>query len=81
MASHILKLPQVGEVGPICPGILTAWLNLVLCMLSEYIGKKQFLEGITLYLKKCLYGNTITCDLWDGISAALVGFYLHIQAL
>jgi hypothetical protein len=48
MASHILKLLQVGEVGPICPEILTAWLNLVLCMLSEYIGKKQFLEGITL---------------------------------
>ncbi|KAJ7328900.1 hypothetical protein DFH08DRAFT_709403 [Mycena albidolilacea] len=35
----------------------------VLRMLSECIGKKQFLEGITLYLKKHLYENTVTCDL------------------
>ncbi|KAJ7812076.1 hypothetical protein B0H14DRAFT_2377808 [Mycena olivaceomarginata] len=63
-------------------GILTAWLNLVLCMLSGYIGKKQSLEGITLYLKKHLYGNTVARDLWDGILAASGGFlctYRHFD--
>ncbi|KAJ7812085.1 aminopeptidase, partial [Mycena olivaceomarginata] len=45
----------------------------VLYMLSEYIAEKQFLEGTTLYLKKHLYGNTVTHDLWDGISAASGG--------
>jgi aminopeptidase N len=44
-------------------------------MLSEYIGKKQFLEGITLYLKKHLYGNTVTHNLWDGILAASGRFF------
>jgi aminopeptidase 2 len=82
MASHILKLPQVREVGPICPRILMAWLNLVLHMLSEYIGKKQFLEGVTLYLKKHPYGNTVTRDLWDSILAASGGFFFaHMGTL
>ncbi|KAJ7812088.1 hypothetical protein B0H14DRAFT_2858160 [Mycena olivaceomarginata] len=42
----------------------------VLRMLSEYIGEDRFLKGVSLYLKKHLYGNTVTRDLWDGISAA-----------
>jgi aminopeptidase 2 len=43
---------------------------LVLRMLSEYVGEERFLEGVTIYLKKKLYGNSVTNDLWDGISTA-----------
>ncbi|KAJ7907914.1 hypothetical protein B0H13DRAFT_1618031, partial [Mycena leptocephala] len=42
----------------------------VLCMLSEYLGEERFLKGVSVYLKEHLYGNTVTSDLWDGISAA-----------
>jgi aminopeptidase 2 len=39
-------------------------------MLSEYLGEERFLKGVSVYLKEHLYGNTVTSDLWDGISAA-----------
>ncbi|KAF7328714.1 Aminopeptidase 1 [Mycena venus] len=38
--------------------------------LSEYIGEERFLKGVSGYLKKHLYANSVTRDLWDGISAA-----------
>ncbi|KAF8311311.1 leucyl aminopeptidase [Clavulina sp. PMI_390] len=40
----------------------------VLRMLSEFVGEKKFLEGVSIYLKKNLYGNTEPIDLWNGIS-------------
>lgn len=42
----------------------------VLRMLSHMLGKDVFLRGVSLYLKKHLYGSTVTADLWDGISQA-----------
>lgn len=42
----------------------------VLRMLSNYVGEDKFLKGVSLYLKKKLYGNSVTSDLWEGISAA-----------
>ncbi|KAJ7472122.1 leucyl aminopeptidase [Mycena latifolia] len=42
----------------------------VLRMLSDYVGEERFLKGVSLYLKGHLYGNTVTRDLWDGISTA-----------
>ncbi|KAJ7457967.1 leucyl aminopeptidase [Mycena galericulata] len=42
----------------------------VLRMLSNYVGEEKFLKGVSLYLKAHLYSNTVTRDLWDGISAA-----------
>lgn len=38
-------------------------------MLSNYVGEEAFLKGVSTYLKKHLYGNSVTKDLWDGISA------------
>ncbi|KAG7092748.1 hypothetical protein E1B28_009075 [Marasmius oreades] len=40
----------------------------VLRMLATYVGKEQFLRGVSIYLKNHLYGSTTTRDLWDGIS-------------
>lgn len=39
-------------------------------MLSNYVGEEKFLEGVSLYLKNNLFANTITNDLWKGISTA-----------
>jgi aminopeptidase 2 len=39
-------------------------------MLSDYVGEGVFLKGVSIYLKKHLYGNTVSEDLWDGISEA-----------
>ena len=45
-------------------------LYLVLRMLSNYVGEEKFLRGVSLYLKKNLYANSVTHDLWEGISTA-----------
>jgi len=42
----------------------------VLRMLSDYVGEDLFLKGVSLYLKKKLYANSVTKDLWEGITAA-----------
>lgn len=42
----------------------------VLRMLSNYLGEESFLKGVSLYMKKHLYANSVTKDLWEGISEA-----------
>lgn len=39
-------------------------------MLSFYVGEERFLKGVSIYLKKHLFANSVTKDLWDGISEA-----------
>lgn len=39
-------------------------------MLANYVGEEKFLKGVSTYLKKKLYGNSVTKDLWQGISEA-----------
>ena len=39
-------------------------------MLANYVGEAVFLRGVSIYLKKHLYGNTVTNDLWSGIAEA-----------
>jgi aminopeptidase 2 len=39
-------------------------------MLSDFVGEKGFTKGVSIYLKKRLYGNSVTRDLWDGIAEA-----------
>jgi aminopeptidase 2 len=39
-------------------------------MLSYYVGEDKFLSGVSIYLKKRLFGNSVTHDLWEGISAS-----------
>ncbi|KAL0581102.1 Aminopeptidase 2 mitochondrial [Marasmius crinis-equi] len=40
----------------------------VLRMLAAHVGTERFMEGVSMYLKDHLYGNTTTADLWKGIS-------------
>lgn len=39
-------------------------------MLSRYVTQEKFLKGVSIYLKKHLYANSVTKDLWDGIAEA-----------
>lgn len=39
----------------------------VLLMLHEYLGAKDFRDGLRLYLKRHAYGNTDTVDLWTAL--------------
>ena len=42
----------------------------VLRMLSSYVGEERFLKGVSIYLKKHMYANSVTKDLWEGIQEA-----------
>ena len=42
----------------------------MLRMLLKFVGEEKFLKGISLYLKKHLYSNTVSRDLWEGIGKA-----------
>ncbi|KAI0331193.1 hypothetical protein GY45DRAFT_1249390 [Cubamyces sp. BRFM 1775] len=42
----------------------------VLRMLADYVGEDKFLKGVSIYLNKHKYKNTVTKDLWEGIQAA-----------
>ena len=44
--------------------------SVVLMMLSAYVGEETFLKGVSIYLKKHLYANSVSKDLWEGISEA-----------
>lgn len=39
-------------------------------MLSDYVGEEKFLKGVSIYLKKHLFANSVTRDLWEGIQEA-----------
>lgn len=71
MPCLILKLrPVISQIifhVVLCPDSYTF---LVLRMLSYYVGEEKFLQGVSNYLKKKLFANSVTHDLWDGISAA-----------
>ena len=71
MRYRMPKLPQVY----ITHKRMHAFLNFivispVLRMLSDYVGEEKFLKGVSLYLKKNLFANSVTHDLWEGISTA-----------
>jgi aminopeptidase N len=48
-------------------------------MLCDYVGEEKFLKGVSIYLKKRLYGSSVTSDLWEGISAATGNGFESIQ--
>lgn len=55
------------------------WI-IVLRMLSNYVGENLFLKGVSLYLKKNLYANSVTNDLWEGIGTATGLTYRHTSS-
>ncbi len=42
----------------------------VVRMLEQYLGEEPFRDGVRLYLRRHLYGNTANDDLWDALEEA-----------
>ena len=54
---------------------MTCWsCRTVLRMLMNFVGEERFLKGVSIYLKKHLYANSVTRDLWEGIEEASGGW-------
>ncbi|SCZ87979.1 BZ3500_MvSof-1268-A1-R1_Chr2-1g04106 [Microbotryum saponariae] len=71
-SSHPIQVPCPDEatIGQIFDAISYYKGASVLKMLSNFIGQERFIRGVSIYLKRFLYGNTVAKDLWDGISEA-----------
>ncbi|KAJ6558360.1 peptidase family M1-domain-containing protein [Mycena capillaripes] len=65
-----VKCPDANFINQIFDSLSYSKAASVLRMLSDYIGEERFLKGVSLYLKNHLHGNTVTRDLWAGISTA-----------
>ncbi|WVO17857.1 hypothetical protein L204_105555 [Cryptococcus depauperatus] len=71
-ASHPIEVdcPDSRQIGQIFDSISYSKGAAVLRMLAGLIGEEKFLKGVSIYLKKHVYGNAETKDLWAGISEA-----------
>jgi len=72
LSSHPIEVecPDANQVNQIFDSLSYAKAGSVLRMLSEYVGEDVFLKGVSIYLKKRLYGNSVSRDLWEGVSEA-----------
>ncbi|KAG0705166.1 hypothetical protein DFH29DRAFT_907854 [Suillus ampliporus] len=70
LSSHPIEVhcPDANQINQIFDSLSYAKAGSVLRMLSNYVGQERFLKGVSIYLKRHLYGNTVTKDLWQGIS-------------
>ncbi|KAJ7018478.1 hypothetical protein C8F04DRAFT_1327448 [Mycena alexandri] len=62
---HCLSMPNA----PLIPLKLNVPTQTSSTSAPHAFGICQFLKGVSVYLKNHLYGNNVTRDLWDGISA------------
>ncbi|KAI0294885.1 leucyl aminopeptidase [Multifurca ochricompacta] len=69
LSSHPIEVevPDAGQIGQIFDALSYSKAASVLRMLSKYVGEEKFLKGVSLYLKKHLYSNTVSRNLWEGI--------------
>ncbi|KAF7777794.1 hypothetical protein Agabi119p4_3866 [Agaricus bisporus var. burnettii] len=71
-SSHPIEVdcPDANHINQIFDSLSYSKAASVLRMLSNYVGEDRFLKGVSIYLKNKLYGNSVTNDLWEGISQA-----------
>ncbi|KAF9036751.1 hypothetical protein BJ165DRAFT_1532853 [Panaeolus papilionaceus] len=71
-SSHPIEVdcPDANDINQIFDALSYSKAASVLRMLANYVGEEKFLKGVSLYLKKRLFGNSVTHDLWEGISTA-----------
>ncbi len=71
-SSHPIEVecPDANQINQIFDSISYSKGASVLRMLSGLVGEEKFLKGVSIYLKKHLYANAETKDLWDGIAEA-----------
>ncbi|KAJ7134962.1 leucyl aminopeptidase [Mycena crocata] len=72
LSSHPIEVecPDANHINQIFDALSYSKAASVLRMLCDYVGEEKFLKGVSLYLKANLYGNTVTNDLFQGISTA-----------
>ncbi|PPR03973.1 hypothetical protein CVT26_001080 [Gymnopilus dilepis] len=72
LSSHPIEVdcPDANHINQIFDALSYSKAASVLRMLSAYVGEENFLKGVSLYLKKKLFANSRTHDLWEGISQA-----------
>ncbi|EJU01768.1 Metalloprotease [Dacryopinax primogenitus] len=71
-SSHPIEVPCPEEkaINQIFDNVSYSKGASVLRMLYSMIGEDMFFKGVSAYLKAHLYGNTLTADLWQGITTA-----------
>lgn len=71
-SSHPIEVPcdDAKKLHMIFDALSYSKAGAVLRMLSEFVTEEKFLKGVSLYLKKHLYSNARTVDLWNGVSEA-----------
>lgn len=71
-SSHPIEVdcPDANEINQIFDSISYSKGASVLRMISAVVGEEKFLKGVSIYLKKHLYGNAETKDLWAGVAEA-----------
>ncbi|KAI9056855.1 leucyl aminopeptidase [Trametes sanguinea] len=72
LSSHPIEVecPDANMINQIFDHLSYAKAGSVLRMLASYVGEERFLKGVSIYLKKHMYKNSVTKDLWEGIQAA-----------
>ncbi|KAH9921041.1 leucyl aminopeptidase [Fomitopsis serialis] len=72
LSSHPVELecPDAEMVNQIFDDLSYSKAASVLRMLSSYVGEEKFLKGVSIYLKRHLFANSVTRDLWEGIQEA-----------
>jgi puromycin-sensitive aminopeptidase len=65
-----VEVHHPSEIGEIFDEVSYSKGASVIRMLAEYIGAKNFRDGLRQYLKKHSYKNTRTVDLWDSFEKA-----------
>ncbi|CCM03911.1 uncharacterized protein FIBRA_06062 [Fibroporia radiculosa] len=68
ISSHPIEVecPDANMVNQIFDGLSYAKAAAVLRMLASFVGEEGFLKGVSVYLKKHLFKNSVTKDLWNG---------------
>jgi aminopeptidase 2 len=71
-SSHPIEvpIPDANQINQIFDSISYSKGASVLRMLSAVVGEETFLKGVAIYLKKHVFANAETKDLWQGISEA-----------
>ncbi|KAI0064922.1 leucyl aminopeptidase [Artomyces pyxidatus] len=71
-SSHPIEVecPDANMINQIFDALSYSKAASVLRMLSKYVGEDKFLQGVSIYLKKHLYANSVSRDLWEGIGEA-----------
>ncbi|KAF5327080.1 hypothetical protein D9619_004508 [Psilocybe cf. subviscida] len=72
ISSHPVEVPDldINDITQIFDILSYSKAGAVLRMLYVYVGEALFFKGVSLYLKKHLFGSTVTQDLWEGMASA-----------